>query len=137
MIAITPAAGYVSPGSAAIIGVLAGAVCYGAVLFKERMDWDDALDVWAVHGVGGVLGSILTGVFASPKTGAPPGLIFGETGLFFANLGATAISMVYAFAMTWIVLKVIGWIKRLKPETDELEAGLDLTFHGERALDHD
>ncbi|MCY4372521.1 MAG: ammonium transporter [Spirochaetaceae bacterium] len=137
LIAITPAAGYVTPGSAAIIGVLAGAVCYGAVLFKERMDWDDALDVWAVHGVGGVLGSILTGVFASPKTGAPPGLIFGETGLFFANLGATLISMVYAFAMTWIVLKVIGWIKRLKPETDELEAGLDLTFHGERALDHD
>ena len=73
LIAITPAAGYVTPGSAAIIGVLAGAVCYGAVLFKERMDWDDALDVWAVHGVGGVLGSILTGVFASPKTGAPPG----------------------------------------------------------------
>ena len=137
LIAITPAAGYVTPGSAAIIGVLAGAVCYGAVLFKERMDWDDALDVWAVHGVGGVLGSILTGVFASPKTGAPPGLIFGETGLFFANLGATVISMVYAFAMTWIVLKVIGWIKRLKPESDELEAGLDLTFHGERALDHD
>ena len=137
LIAITPAAGFVTPGSAAIIGVLAGAVCYGAVLFKERMDWDDALDVWAVHGVGGVLGSILTGVFASPKTGAPAGLIFGETGLFFANLGATAISMVYAFAMTWIVLKVIGWIKRLKPETDELEAGLDLTFHGERALDHD
>ena len=137
LIAITPAAGYVTPGSAVIIGVLAGAVCYGAVLFKERMDWDDALDVWAVHGVGGVLGSILTGVFASPKTGAPPGLIFGETGLFFANLGATVISMVYAFAMTWIVLKVIGWIKRLKPETDELEAGLDLTFHGERALDHD
>ena len=64
-------------------------------------------------------------------------MIFGETGLFFANLGATVISMVYAFAMTWIVLKVIGWIKRLKPETDELEAGLDLTFHGERALDHD
>ncbi|MDD9985182.1 MAG: ammonium transporter [Spirochaetaceae bacterium] len=137
LIAITPAAGFVTPGSAAIIGVLAGAVCYGAVLFKERMDWDDALDVWAVHGVGGVLGSILTGVFASPKTGAPPGLIFGETGLFFANLGATVISMIYAFAMTWIVLKVIGWIKRLKPETDELEAGLDLTFHGERALDHD
>ena len=137
LIAITPAAGYVTPGSAVIIGVLAGAVCYGAVLFKERMDWDDALDVWAVHGVGGVLGSILTGVFASPKTGAPPGLIFGETGLFFANLGATVISMIYAFGMTWIVLKVIGWIKRLKPETDELEAGLDLTFHGERALDHD
>ena len=137
LIAITPAAGYVTPGSAAIIGVLAGAVCYGAVLFKERMDWDDALDVWAVHGVGGVLGSILTGVFASPKTGAAPGLIFGETGLFFANLAATAISVVYAFGMTWIVLKVIGLIKRLKPETDELEAGLDLTFHGERALDHD
>ena len=137
LIAITPAAGYVTPGSAAIIGVLAGAVCYGAVLFKERMDWDDALDVWAVHGVGGVLGSILTGVFASPKTGAPAGLIFGETGLFLANLAATAISVVYAFGMTWVVLKVIGAIKRLKPETDELEAGLDLTFHGESALDHD
>ena len=126
-----------TPGSAALIGVLAGGVCYGAVLFKERMGWDDALDVWAVHGVGGVLGSILTGVFASPQTGAPAGLIFGETGLFLANLAATAISVVYAFVMTWVVLKVIGAIKRLKPETDELEAGLDLTFHGERALDHD
>ena len=137
LIAITPAAGFVTPGSAAIIGVLAGGVCYGAVLFKERMGWDDALDVWAVHGVGGVLGSIMTGVFASPETGAPAGLIFGETGLFLANLAATAISVVYAFVMTWVVLKVIGAIKRLKPETDELEAGLDLTFHGERALDHD
>ena len=136
LIAITPAAGFVTPGWAALIGVLAGAVCYGAVIFKERMGWDDALDVWAVHGVGGILGSILTGVFATPETGAA-GLVYGGVSLFLANLAATAISVVYAFGMTWLILKGLGAIKRLKPETDELEAGLDLTFHGERALDHD
>ena len=136
LIAITPAAGFVTPGWAALIGVLAGGVCYGAVLFKEKMGWDDALDVWAVHGVGGILGSILTGMFATPATGYA-GLVYGGVSLFFANLAATAISAVYAFGMTWLILKVLGAFKRLKPETDELEAGLDLTFHGERALDHD
>ena len=65
-----------TPGLAALIGVLSGAVCYAAVLFKERMGWDDALDVWAVHGVGGILGSILTCVFATPATGAA-GLVYG------------------------------------------------------------
>ena len=136
LIAITPAAGFVTPGWAALIGVLAGAVCYGAVLFKEKMGWDDALDVWAVHGVGGILGSILTGIFATPATGYA-GLVYGGVSLFFANLAATVISAAYAFGMTWLILKVLGACKRLKPETDELEAGLDLTFHGERALDHD
>ena len=136
LIAITPAAGFVTPGWAALIGVLAGAVCYGAVLFKEKMGWDDALDVWAVHGVGGILGSILTGIFATPATGYA-GLVYGGVSLFFANLAATVISAAYAFGMTWLILKVLGAFKRLKPETDELEAGLDLTFHGERALDHD
>jgi Amt family ammonium transporter len=136
LIAITPAAGFVTPGWAALIGILAGGVCYGAVIFKEKMGWDDALDVWAVHGVGGILGSILTGMFATPATGAA-GLVYGGVGLFFANLAATVISMAYAFGMTWLILKVLGAVKRLKPETDELEAGLDLTFHGERALDHD
>ena len=76
LIAITPAAGFVTPGWAALIGVLAGGVCYGAVLFKEKMGWDDALDVWAVHGVGGILGSILTGMFATPATGYA-GLVYG------------------------------------------------------------
>ena len=136
LIAITPAAGFVTPGWAALIGVLAGGVCYGAVLFKEKMGWDDALDVWAVHGVGGILGSILTGVFATPALGAT-GLVYGGVSLFFANLAATVISAAYAFGMTWLILKVLGAFKRLKPESDELEAGLDLTFHGERALDHD
>ena len=136
LIAITPAAGFVTPGWAALIGVLAGGVCYGAVLFKEKMGWDDALDVWAVHGVGGILGSILTGVFATPALGAA-GLVYGGVSLFFANLAATVISAAYAFGMTWLILKVLGAFKRLKPESDELEAGLDLTFHGERALDHD
>ena len=136
LIAITPAAGFVTPGWAALIGVLAGAVCFGAVLFKEKMGWDDALDVWAVHGVGGILGSILTGVFATPALGAT-GLVYGGVSLFFANLAATVISAAYAFGMTWLILKVLGAFKRLKPESDELEAGLDLTFHGESALDHD
>ena len=142
LVAITPAAGccchwrFVTPGWAALIGVLAGGVCYGAVLFKEKMGWDDALDVWAVHGMGGILGSILTGVFATPALGAA-GLVYGGVSLFFANLAATVISAAYAFGMTWLILKVLGAFKRLKPESGELEAGLDLTFHGERALDHD
>ena len=137
LIAVTPAAGFVTPGWAVVIGASAGAVCYGAVLFKEKRGWDDALDVWAVHGVGGILGAILTGVFATPGgLAGAGGLIYGSGGLFVANLIATIISVIYAFVMTWVILKVLGTVMRLKPESDEIQAGLDLTFHGERALDH-
>ena len=137
LIAVTPAAGFVTPGWAVVIGACAGAVCYGAVLFKEKMGWDDALDVWAVHGVGGTLGAILTGVFASPGgVAGAGGLIHGSGSLFVANLIATLISVVYAFVLTWLILKVLGLVVRLKPDSDEIEAGLDLTFHGERALDN-
>ncbi len=137
LIAVTPAAGFVTPGWAVVIGASAGAVCYGAVLFKEKRGWDDALDVWAVHGVGGILGAILTGVFATPGgLAGAGGLIYGSGGLFVANLIATIISVIYAFVMTWVILKVLGTVMRLKPESDEIQAGLDLTFHGERAFDH-
>lgn len=137
LIAVTPAAGFVTPGWAVVIGASAGAVCYGAVLFKEKRGWDDALDVWAVHGVGGILGAILTGVFATPGgLAGAGGLIYGSGGLFVANLIATIISVIYAFVMTWVILKVLGTVMRLKPESDEIQAGLDLTFHGEHALDN-
>ena len=109
-----------TPGWAALIGVLAGGVCYGAVLFKEKMGWDDALDVWAVHGVGGILGSILTGMFATPALGAA-GLVYGGVSLFFANLAAAVISAAYAFGMTWLILKVLGAFQA--PEAGNRRAG--------------
>ena len=101
---ITPAAGYVTAGSAALIGTMSGMVCYMAVTFKNRMKWDDALDVWGVHGVGGVFGTILLGLFATTaiNPGTPEGLFYGGGfGLIFKELVALVIAIVWASSFTW------------------------------------
>jgi len=108
---ITPAAGYVTVGSAAMIGTMSGMVCYMAVSFKNRMKWDDALDVWGVHGVGGVFGTVLLGLFASnminPST--PNGLLYGGgIELIFKELVALLIAIVWASSFTWGMLHAIN-----------------------------
>ncbi len=132
---ITPAAGYVSITSAVVIGIAAGVVCYFAVALKNKLGWDDALDVWGVHGVGGMLGVILLGVFGSKAVNATgsDGLLFGGTGFFGVQILAVLISSIYAFLFTYIMLVIINKITPVKLSAEEEEKGLDEVLHGEKA----
>ena len=132
---ITPAAGYVSPATACLIGVIAGVVCFYAVALKNRMGWDDALDVWGVHGVGGFLGIVLCGIFATTafNPAGVDGLLRGNTGFFLVQCAAVAISSVWAFAFTLGMLKVIDLVTTVKVAEGTEEMGLDLGIHGEAA----
>jgi Amt family ammonium transporter len=132
---ITPAAGYVSPTTACLIGLIAGVVCYYAVALKNKLGWDDALDVWGVHGVGGFIGIILCGIFAT-KTFNPAGvdgLLRGNVRFFLVELLAVAISSAWAFLFTYGMLWLIDRVTVVKvTEEGELE-GLDHALHGETA----
>ena len=132
---ITPAAGYVSPTSAVIIGIVAGIVCYYAVALKNRLGWDDALDVWGVHGVGGFLGIVLLGVFASKalNPAGADGLLAGNTSFFLLQIGAVLMSTVWAFAFTYGMLWLINKVTPVKVDEAAEEMGLDEALHGEQA----
>ena len=132
---ITPAAGYVSPVTAVIIGIAAGAVCFFAVELKNRLSWDDALDVWGVHGVGGFLGIVLLGVFASTafNPAGTDGLVSGNGAFFFKQLVAVAVSSVWAFGFTFGMLWLIDRVTPVKVAAGAEEMGLDEALHGERA----
>jgi ammonium transporter, Amt family len=134
---ITPCAGFVPLWASPIIGTAAGLVCYFAVQLKNRMKWDDALDVWGVHGVGGVLGTILLGVFASKAVNAvgADGLMYGNTGFFFKQFVAVAFASAYAFIFTYLMLSLINLITRVRVSEAEEELGLDAALHGEKAYD--
>lgn len=134
---ITPCAGFVPLWAAALIGTVAGLVCYGAVQLKNRMKWDDALDVWGVHGVGGVLGTILLGVFASKAINAAgaDGLIYGNSSFFFKQIVAVTIASVYAFLFTYLMLIIINYITPVRVSEAEEKEGLDMALHGEKAYD--
>lgn len=136
---ITPAAGYVTPTSAALIGIAAGAVCYFAVSMKNKLGWDDALDVWGVHGVGGALGIILLGIMADKSVNAAgaDGLLNGNSSFFIAQIGTIIASSIYAFAFTYFMLVVINKFSRVRTTKDEEELGLDASLHGETAYDED
>lgn len=133
---ITPAAGYVSPTSAVLIGVVAGLVCYWAVMLKNKLKWDDALDVWGVHGVGGALGIVLLGVLASENYNPAVhtnGLIHGNPGFFVKELVSILISSVWAFAFTYGMLWLINKITPVKVTEAHEIVGLDMILHGEVA----
>ncbi|MGZ6267741.1 MAG: ammonium transporter, partial [Candidatus Limnocylindrales bacterium] len=133
LVAITPASGYVDASSAIIIGFAAGSICYGAILLRERLKVDDALDVWAVHGVGGTLGAILTGVFAVAAVGGVSGLVEGNGGQVLKQLVAVAATWIYSGVATFAILKVVDFFVGLRVEESEEEAGLDSSQHGEVA----
>jgi Amt family ammonium transporter len=134
LVAITPASGFVDASAAIVIGFAAGAVCYGAILLREHLKIDDALDVWAVHGVGGTLGAILTGVFAiTAVNAAGRGLIDGNPGQVGTQLIAVAAVWAYSAIATFIILKVVDKLVGLRVPESEEEAGLDSTQHGEVA----
>jgi Amt family ammonium transporter len=134
---ITPAAGYVTPTSSAIIGSAAGIVCYFAISLKNRWKLDDALDVWGVHGVGGMLGIISLGIFADLAVNAAGsnGLLLGDASFFLKELVAVVGSSVYAFGVSYGMLWLINKITPVKVTAQEEELGLDEALHGETAYE--
>jgi ammonium transporter, Amt family len=132
---ITPAAGYVSLNSAVIIGIVAGVVCYGACALKNKLHLDDALDVWGVHGVGGLLGIILLGVFGSKlvNPAGADGLLRGGAAFFNIQLWAVVLSSIWAFAFTLGMLKLINMFTPVCTSEADERAGLDASLHGETA----
>lgn len=131
---ITPAAGFVSMGSACLIGMIAGTVCFFAVSLKNKLGWDDALDVWGVHGVGGTIGVILTGVFASTaiNSGAADGLIYGGVSFFLKETLAVVGASLYAFVFSYVMLVVINLFTKVRVHEHE-EESVDEVIHGETA----
>jgi ammonium transporter, Amt family len=132
---VTPAAGFVPAWAAAIIGLLAGSVCYGAVQFRVRRNWDDALDVWGVHGVGGGLGTILTGFFATAAINGIKGLVEGNLHQLGVQVLGVAIAGVYAFAVTFGLLKVLNAFTPVRVSEETETMGLDEILHGEAAYE--
>ncbi|MBI3762584.1 MAG: ammonium transporter [Chloroflexi bacterium] len=133
LVTITPAAGYVQPWAAAAIGILCAFACYAAMQFRAKMGWDDALDVWGCHGVGGALGTILTGVFAAKAINGVSGLIEGNLRQFGVQLLGTVIAIVFSFVMTYVILKVVNVFVPVRVPEEVEVAGLDEGLHGEVA----
>jgi len=132
---ITPAAGFVPLWAAMLIGISAGLLCYLAVQLKNKLGWDDALDVWGVHGMGGLFGTILLGVFASSAINEQSGLLEGNVSFFMKEIVAVLGASAYAFIFTYIMLIVINFVTRVKVTEAEENIGLDESLHGERAYD--
>ena len=130
---ITPGAGFVKPWAAIIIGVLAGIICYAAVQFRKKLDWDDALDVWGVHGVGGIIGTILLGIFASKDVNGISGLIEGDVHQFGIQIFGTLLASAYAFVITMLILKVVNKFLPVRVTPEEERIGLDASLHHEEA----
>jgi len=130
---ITPAAGYVKPWAAAIIGLIAGIVCYLAVQFRKKLEWDDALDVWGVHGVGGITGTILLGIFAQKDINGISGLIEGDVYQFGIQVFGMLFAAAYAFVVTMIILKVVDKFIPVRVSEEEERLGLDASLHHEEA----
>jgi Amt family ammonium transporter len=133
LVAITPGSGFVGPMSALLIGLGAGIFCYIGVFTKNRFGYDDSLDVVGVHGVGGTWGALATGLFASKliNDAGADGLFFGNPTLFGIQALAVVVTWVYAFGVTFILLKVLDWTMGLRISEEEEESGLDLSQHSE------
>jgi Amt family ammonium transporter len=134
---VTPAAGYVSPTTAVMIGIISGVVCYYAVEMKNKLHWDDALDVWGVHGVGGLLGIILLGVFANQafNPAGPNGLLYGDPLFLLKQVTAVVFSSFWAFGFTYGMLRIIDAFTPVKVSGASEEIGLDESLHGEHAYE--
>jgi Amt family ammonium transporter len=134
LVAITPASGFVTVGGALIIGLVAGGLCYSATLLRSRTRVDDALDVFAVHGIGGMFGAIATGIFASSTVQAAySGLLQGNPQQLVNQLIAVGATIGYAVVATFVIVKFVDAVlgMRVRPEVEDM--GLDLSVHGEVA----
>ncbi len=132
---VTPAAGYISPLFAIAIGVVAGMACYAAIVWKGRFGYDDSLDVVGIHGVGGVIGILATGLCASKAVnpGGADGLLFGNPGLFGVQVLVVAVTTIFSMIGTFIILKLVDSMTGLRVSSEEEATGLDLSQHNERA----
>ena len=133
LVAITPASGYVGPMSAIIIGILAGVICYLAVLAKPKLGYDDSLDVVGVHCIGGIVGALCTGLFASKlvNPAGGDGLFFGNPGQLLIQFIAVAATLVFSFVISFILFKVLDATMGLRVSPEDEVAGLDLSQHQE------
>jgi Amt family ammonium transporter len=132
LVAITPASGYVDPMGALIIGILAGIACYwGAAWLKPKLGYDDALDVFGIHALGGIVGALLTGVLAVEAIGGTPGLIEGNPGQVLTQIYGVLATVVYTGIASFVILKVIDLTIGLRVTEDDEREGLDIALHGE------
>ncbi|HEY6360810.1 MAG TPA: ammonium transporter [Vicinamibacterales bacterium] len=137
LVAITPAAGFISPVSAIILGAIAAVPSYIALQIRARTNLDDSLDVVAAHGVGGTVGALLTGVFADRAlNGLADGALYGNPGQLLTQATAVVAAIVYSGGMSFILLKLIGVVLPLRATSSDESEGLDITLHGEEAYLH-
>jgi Amt family ammonium transporter len=133
LVAITPAAGYVTPMASIVIGAVAGVLCYSAMLFRQKRGFDESLDAWACHGVGGLWGALATGIFAAAAVNGASGLLEGNVHQFIANATGAFAALIYAFVVTYILAVIIDKTIGLRVSEEEEYVGLDISQHGERA----
>jgi Amt family ammonium transporter len=135
LVAITPASGFVGPMGSIAIGLAAGSVCYAGVLLKGKLGYDDTLDAFGIHGVGGALGALLTGVFASKiwNSAGQDGLIYGNSALLKEQAIAVLASGAFAAVGTLVILKAIDAVIGLRVTKEDEQEGLDTALHGEEA----
>ncbi|AFM27222.1 ammonium transporter [Desulfomonile tiedjei] len=131
LVAITPAAGYVGPVSALVLGLVAGALCFFACYSKKFLGYDDSLDVFGIHAVGGAWGAIATGIFAAKEIGGVDGLVYGNVGQFTTQIIAVVGTSIYAFSATFILMFVLNLFLYMRVPRDQEEEGLDTAIHGE------
>ena len=132
LVAITPASGYVTPMTSILIGVVAGLLCYGAMLFRIGKKFDESCDAWAVHGMGGLWGALATGIFAAAAINGSPGLLEGNVHQFVANAAGAFAALAYAFIVTYILAFVVDKVMGLRVTEQEEYVGLDISQHGEQ-----
>jgi Amt family ammonium transporter len=139
LVAITPCAGYITPMGSLIVGLGVSAACYAAIMLKGKLGYDDSLDVFGVHGIGGMFGAVCVGLFASSAitelagiADKPAGIFFGGTTLIVKQLISVIAAFSYSFIVTFVLLKLVDLVVGLRVTTEEEEIGLDLTQHGER-----
>ncbi|MCH7633574.1 MAG: ammonium transporter, partial [Proteobacteria bacterium] len=132
LVAITPASGFVDPTGALAIGVIAGVVCYwAATVLKRKLGYDDSLDVFGIHGVGGIVGALLTGVFAVEAIGGTKGALEGNAGQILLQLYGIGVTATYCAVATFVILKVVDAVIGLRADAEDERAGLDQSLHGE------
>jgi ammonium transporter, Amt family len=137
LVAITPAAGFISPMNAIILGAIAAIPSYIALQLRVKTNLDDSLDVVAAHGVGGTVGALLTGVFADRAlNGLADGALYGNPGQLATQAIAVGAAIVYSAGMSFVLLKLIGLVMPLRATATDETAGLDITLHGEEAYLH-
>jgi Amt family ammonium transporter len=136
LVVITPAAGFVSPKSAIIMGALGALPSYYAILWRSRTRLDDSLDVLAGHGVGGMTGALLTGVFAEAAWGGTNGLLYGNPKQFVLQATGVGATIVYSAVVSFVLLKAIALVGKLTADARDQGLGMDITQHGEEAYTH-